>query len=450
MILFLLGILNALFIFLVLRYSNLLLQVPALYASIIISDFLKKYLYSYDKVLTISYYLILLMPDFVFLAILLSNKLFFNKKTFAFLLVFLNLYVFYSLPLNGLINVITNLKTTYYYLFILALSQISYSVTKDAFKSFYISLSILGVLASFYGIYQFFFGYPSWEINWLKNSPTSISLEGLTNKFEGLTNRGETFRAYSLFGGLHESALFFSYILSLISLTLSFKRDFISKQLLGFLFLSGVILSNAKGVYLGFFVAVVLYRCRWFLSPKKVFFIILLPVFILGFLPSDYIYKVGFFILEHLGSLAYYLNPGTLVPRLEIFSTFLGNINFDIYFFIGHGIGSLIRLEGVSTVLDNMYLQVLYEFGILGLIMLLFLIYKLYFYYFELIYSNNLGREEMILLNVSFLYITTLIIDLYVSADLVTRSNLILFAFSGKFIHCLYQKYNKAGMEPLL
>jgi hypothetical protein len=290
----------------------------------------------------------------------------------------------------------------------------------------------LAVAASIYGLYQFVFGYPRWETRWFEKSPTEMDLGGFTNW-------GTIFRAFSFFSGLHEFALFLCFASAFFGFTSIRSRVWKCGAFAPLMV--GLFVSNAKGVYVAVLISAVLLLLRSRLSATRIMLVLLAPVAFF-FLASELaINSIIDYVSAHYGILAQYINPGTSIPRLIIFTQFFASLDIhSIEFYFGRGIGSVITTSGTAMILDNNYLQILSECGLAGLLCFLVLVYFVYREYFWLINNVALGRMERGIVDAAFFYITTVLFDLYGSVDLATRGVLLCFVVSCMLIHTQYKR----------
>jgi hypothetical protein len=177
--------------------------------------------------------------------------------------------------------------------------------------------------------------------------------------------------------------------------------------------------------------------------------VVLAPVAFFLFASEFAIYGVVGFIADHFGSLARYISPETSIPRLMIFTEYFAALDpRSLRFYLGSGVGSVITAKGLTLMLDNNYLEILTEFGLLGLVGFLALMYEIYREYFWLVKCGRLGRLECGVVDASFFYVTTVLFDLYGSVDFATRGVLVCFLICCMLIHSQYRMHSKR-LEPI-
>ncbi len=410
--------------------SRVLRQLMYFLVSVATAEFSKRFLYAFSDVSSFYYYLLLLPPDLIFMAMLASQKgrIFFNKTYMAACILIIGI----SLLQNSITDVALNIKTEYVYTLLLIAPAAFWKVREDDVRIFRRTIYALAVLASAYGMCQFTMGYPSWEMSWFEHSPTTMVIDGFTNN-------KTVFRAYSFFSGLHEFALFLCLAGGFVAFTGHGSRG---RKALALLPLAiGLFVSNAKGVYVAVIISCLLFRFRSRLSAIKIMPVVLAPVAFFLFASEFAISNVVGFIANHFGSLARYISPETSIPRLMIFAEYFASLDpHSLPFYLGSGVGSVITSKGLAVLLDNNYLEVLTELGLLGLVGFLALVYEIYREYFWLVNRGRLGRLEHGVVDASFFYVTTVLFDLYGSVDFATRGVLVCFLIFCMLIHTQYRR----------
>jgi hypothetical protein len=398
--------------------------------SVATAEFSKRFLYAFSDVSGFFYYLLLLPPDLIFVTMVARQKgrVLFNKTFIAACI----LIIGSSLLQNSITDIAFNIKTEYMYTLLLIAPAAFWEVREGDVRIFRRTIYALAVAASVYGTCQFTMGYPSWEMSWFEHSPTTMVVEGFTN------NR-TVFRAYSLFSGLHEFALFLCLAGVFVAFTGHGSRG---RKTLALLPLAiGLFVSNAKGVYVAVIISCALFHFRSRLSAIKIMPVVLAPVAFFLLASEFAISAVVGFIADHFGSLARYISPETSIPRLMIFAEYFASLDpHSLRFYLGSGIGSVITEKGLAVMLDNNYLEILTELGLLGLVGFLALVYEIYREYFWLVNSGRLGRLERGVVDASFFYVTIVLFDLYGSVDFATRGVLVCFLVSCMLIHAQYRK----------
>jgi hypothetical protein len=156
------------------------------------------------------------------------------------------------------------------------------------------------------------------------------------------------------------------------------------------------------------------------------------PVLVFMFLSTAFVYGISDYLVWSVSRVGYYVNPESIIPRLEVFRRAYMDFDVDIRLLVGHGVGGSISQQGATityTTYDNMYLTILYEFGILGLVAFGVLIYRVLCWY-DAVRRAKAGTPAARFADGLFVYLCTVLFDSYVSQNLTTRSVLVLFLFS--------------------
>lgn len=202
-----------------------------------------------------------------------------------------------------------------------------------------------------------------------------------------------------------------------------------------------LITTGAKGVWAGLIISIFIFILKIPKRPIICLLTICSPMWFLAILQKSVLYQFVMFVRSIFpGSIIKLVDPGTMVPRLEIFIGFFKDLKINAQFFFGHGIGSTIGLTKSLIFFDNMYLQILWEFGFIGIVSFLFIIY-LVFRAYAAVDKTKLKNYERTLLNVSYCYIIMVMVNLYSSQSFLIRSVLILFICSVMIIFHLRHKY---------
>jgi hypothetical protein len=421
--------------YLIYKRNNFLSHLALFIVAIAFSDFSKRVIYLYGTDLKEWYYPILLLPDTVFFCVLIVSLPKVNKIRFWIVLTFLFLTIAYSLMQNDIASVFSNVKTIYWYFIILILPSKYFDVSFYGMKDYYLFFVCLCLLAGGYGFFQFIFGYFSWELKWFEFSPTKIGIQDVTSQ-----NR--VYRAFSFFSGIQEAGLIYSNaILLMIMRKKKNAADLIINSSIILLLAIALVTTGAKAVWVGLFICLVLFALKIPQKPLVSFTAICSPMIILAILSKSSIYQLVLFVRSFFpAGVSNLIDPGSLLPRLDIYLNFFNSLNFDVYFIFGHGIGSTVGLTKSFVYFDNMYLQILSEFGIVGIVVFFSIIY-LSFRAYAALNNSVLFHHERTLLNVSMCFEIIVLIHLYTSQSFLMRSILILFICSLMLIFNLHRKY---------
>jgi len=421
-----------------------------IYAFIIIASFsnlFKRLLFIAEKeVSNFYYYGIVFLPDIIFFIILLNVfwQTSFTKKlkvklSFPILLFFSWNILSIINPLSPYFTKIAGIKL--FSIYVLAF-YIGYAYAQEInlkeIKYLISVILIVGVISSLYGISQFYIKYFGYEKEWLESGKASIGLRMLSSL--------NIFRAFSIFSGVSEFALFMGLCLlfSVFVFFISPKKRYII--LLIPIFLIGMILSLCRGVWFGFFLGLMtifLYQVVKINYKLVLVLFLALLIFVFAF-QREKLYQ-----LERIGRES--SNPvvtralvvGTFYSRLNLWSTIKENLLENKHALIfGYGIGSKSSaakfalenkesLKFINLGADNMYLQMIFEIGIIGLILFLFVVWR-FFNNISFVFKKIGGSWVRYFILISLGYTILILIDGILDATLDLRPlNFLFWLFLG-------------------
>jgi O-antigen ligase len=278
----------------------------------------------------------------------------------------------------------------------------------------FLSLFIITII---YGIIQHNFGYFVWELNWGKFSQTKMNLYALSNW-------GHFTRAFSFFSGVQDFALFIIFVTLLLW---THSKGSGIKLLLLLLLIIGLYISGSKSMMISLAVAFSAYFFRKRIGVNLMFFGIYILPYILILLLYVSLKDVLVFELQDTIGL---LNIGTILPRLEIAYTFFSS--FDISNIFGVGLGCM------DGVVDNMYIRILIETGIIGFLLFMFLVYTSCR---QLYYLDKNSTESSQEIN-SFLFLLLIVMTFSMHSGELLTSRYVMIAFVYTII-CINEKYKR-------
>lgn len=419
----------------ILTKKNLFYQIPALILFCGISEFFKRYLYLYNfNNIQSIYYLILFVPDLIFLIIIFLNSRFQRGMLIYVTTIIFFLGLYSLLVNNNLMNVIVNIKSYLYYMMILCLPKNNCDLDQKKLDFYVFVFILIGLITVVYALYQHFCGYPVWEINWFKNSPTGM-------KINDVTNNGKIFRSYSMFSGIQEFGLILIYV---ISLTYYYFKNQLNNNLkwaiIAFITI-GILTTAAKGIWVCFLLTIFFCYLNIVSKPKIYVLILFVPSIILALVHPAIVYTIVVFIRGYFPEkVTSYIDPITLMPRIRIVQECFLNTSLNMELLLGNGIGSTRTINGVTTVFDNMFLYIIFEFGIIGFVIFVMVIYRV---------AKNIQKTllmpitcfEEIFLRASIFFITAVILNCNIGQTLMIRTIFILFCLSCYYPFYLTKKY---------
>jgi hypothetical protein len=394
-----------------------------IFYAICFSEFLKRFIYINGPTHNLLYYSCIFIPTIVvFIYILIGDKKL-DKYKFIIFCCFVIIQFFVVLLDNRekLGKLIVFLCSNIIYVFPLILKK-SPQINNNKCNYLFLILLIITII---YGLTQHIIGYFIWDKNWSDFSPSVIDLFATSNW-------GGFNRVYSLFSGIQDFAIF------LLFTTLILLIDFTNKKLrllVILCLLTGLYIAGSKSMMISLSIALVIYLLRSKINPLFLFVILfILPYTIIMSLYIPYKSDIEFALIN-IGGL---FNFGTILPRLEIFYDFFSS--FTSSNLLGCGSGCM---EGV---VDNMYIRILIENGIIGFILFMSLIYLIIRQLFYIIriqnvtsictQTNGIKNENMFL----FLLFITMSISMYSGELLNSRFSVIVYIY---IIICINNKYVK-------
>lgn len=207
---------------------------------------------------------------------------------------------------------------------------------------------LIPLLIILYGIYQKIFGYSPFEMGWIRSGKGKVGEEGLFLSGD--------IRPFSFFAGIPEYSFFMCILI--------YHEIFIrQKKITSICLILLLLLMGSRGVIMGLAIALIIALFGGKI-PKILRFIIATGV------------AVGtYFILINLADILWLyegegnrmLVYGTFNARFEIVSKFLEESTFSDMIF---GVGIPFQT------FDNMYISILNDFGLIGIILLFYLLYS--------------------------------------------------------------------------
>ncbi|MEZ8698459.1 O-antigen ligase family protein [Vibrio lentus] len=253
--------------------------------------------------------------------------------------------------ISGIYNNVDTFKFIFYFMFF-SFFRVLFSFGKGALFSFVRSLSYVNCVICFFTIIAFF---------------------GILDIPQLLYTRGGSDRAYGLIGNPN----YFSYLIFINFMLVTLFSHLFSKRviiILLFIFLLAIISSLSRGVLIATLVFTVVYygkrlSTRYLILTISV--VIVSAFFFLSDPGNDRIMETISYRVDDL------LNGGGS-GRFEIWALGLEFITSKIeYIFFGVGpnqFGDMSKLLGIDNTTHNSYLRLLFELGILGLIVFILLI----------------------------------------------------------------------------
>jgi hypothetical protein len=278
----------------------------------------------------------------------------FSYSAFAFLLIRPVSPIRLSLSFISLLFLFSTdqLSSLYIYFPALCIFSLVFSLKPSRLLVILRSYRAVFVVSVIYAFYQKTFGYLPFEVNWISSGLGHVSELGYYVTDE--------IRAFSFYAGLPEFG-FISCIYFLFSIR---ARSF----LLLILSLSGIFLAGSRGIILSAVLAFFLYLFKIktinFFRPLLLLFLALGAYLFLALILPE----TGF--LEAKDDAYRLLVYGTFAARYSLFIDFLSSYDFLSLMFGAH--------QTEVILFDNMYLTVLNNFGLLGLIPFLYWLFKLY------------------------------------------------------------------------
>jgi hypothetical protein len=395
-----------------------------IFYSICFSEFLKRFVFIIGEVNNTIYYACVFFPlFFVFIYIFSGNlKIDIQKCIFFFLFFIFEFFIVIISNVSNIGKLIVYFGSVLFYVFPFVFKV--HCKTKK-YPYFFLFLLIITVM---YGVIQHRVGYFMWDRNWGKFSPSVMDITALGNW-------GSFTRTFSLFSGVQDFSLF--AIFTSILLWINSKGYFI-KLVLIIVLIIGLYISGAKAMMISLIVAFLAY----YLHRKINYLFLFLGLYIL-----PYILIMGLYIIlkddivRTLSTMTGLFNLGTIIPRLEIIYTFFSSAKniFDISTMFGVGMGCM---EGV---VDNMYIRILIETGIVGLVIFMFIICSIIkkLYSLEKISTQSSFGENYFL----FLLFVSITFSMHSGELLSSRYAMIVFVY---IVICINEKHRKIKENALI
>jgi hypothetical protein len=396
-----------------------------IFYSICFSEFSKRFIFIIGEVNNIIYYTCVFFPIFfVFIYIFSGNlKIDIQKCIFFFLIFIFEFFIVLISNVSNIGKLIVYFGSVLFYVFPFVFTVFCKTRKYSYFFLFLLTITVM------YGVIQHSVGYFIWDRNWGKFSPSVMDITALGNW-------GSFTRAFSFFSGVQDFALFI--IFTTILLWINSKGYFI-KLVLIMLLISGLYISGAKAMMVSLIVAFLAY----YLQRRINYLFLFLGLYIL-----PYILIMGLYIIlkndivRILSPMTGLFTLSTIIPRLEIVYAFFSSIkdSFDISSIFGVGFGCI---EGT---VDNMYIRILVETGIIGFIIFMYFIYSAIkrLYYIKKRTTQLSSSGETFLL---FLVFVSMTFSMHSGELLMSRYAMTVFVY---IIICINKKYRKIKEYELI
>ncbi len=286
---------------------------------------------------------------------------------------------------------------------------IGLGLTKEDYRKLMWFLLITGTLTSVYSIYQYLFGFTSFELKWAREIDLSLRIQEVLRPFSVFAGVSDAARYFQLAGGLafmfmsssiHPLLSFIMLSLSVTALILTVSRS----AVFAFLFSIGVFI-----MWRGESIRRIIFHCV----------ILLLAVLsIYGVIPEEY--KKNPSISER--TFATHLQAGLLSPVKEQsvqvrFEAWKNIPNLLLKAPFGYGIGSITlaahRYGGFLFYTESSYFGIWGATGILGGLIFTYLLYLMFKYLIELyVWSNDKEFFRIVIGFVSGMFASMIIAEL--------------------------------------
>ena len=226
--------------------NDVLSKVASLFCVLCIVELSKRLMYLYGDSPSEFYYIILFIPDYlIILDILIKKKI---QKRIKYLIGVSISYLLIGL-LQGqeVISILITLRTLVLLFVLIWLYKLP-QTNQTSYVSQRSYMLIIGttILSILYGTYQFFIGYPIWEVNWDLYSPAQMNLSAISNF--GTQNRA--------FGFFSEVANFGVALCFSIIMTLYNTKKNIFRLITLFILFYGVLISGSKAALVSLVLAI--------------------------------------------------------------------------------------------------------------------------------------------------------------------------------------------------
>lgn len=394
--------------------------------SVVCSDFFKRFIYYDGNADSFVYYFVILLPDLILFAIILSSRFSFHKKSFFYLIAFFAVFLPFSFLNAPPFNVLVAVRTTYLLLIFLVMPDSYYSISKKDMQQMVMVFIFLGILSTGYGSIQFFDDYTVWERNWDTFSPSSTNLYALSNF-------GKLNRAFSFYSEVatHATALAFS-----ILLTVFLAPKGLIKWLVFLILCFGLALTGSKGMIVALLVSFPLFLLRMKIAPRILTVILFLPfVLMCTVLTTATMTSFAGSLKATTGQFFRFINPITFNTRIRVVNDFLGNmLSRKTGFLFGEGMN---YQSGV--VVDNIFLYLVGQIGFVGLLLFIYLLYDTFRKYRLIEEEGKQNDIERRILRFSLYFIIVSLLFSFTSLALITHTGLSLFLFCIAYIQAVYR-----------
>jgi O-antigen ligase len=384
--------------------------------AICLSEFLKRFIYINGPVPIALYYGCIFIPTLIaFIYILLGDrKLDRHKSVIFFVFVIIQILIVLLGNREKFGRLIIFLCSNTIYIFPLFLKN-PYKINNNQCNYLFLLLLTITLL---YGLIQHFIGYFAWDKNWSDFSSSVMDIYAIGNF-------GSFNRAYSLFSGIQDFAVFLIFTTLLL---LNYIKSNVLQILIIFCLITGLYIAGSKSMIISLFISLIIYLVRQKINPLILFIMLfILPYIIIMSIYTAYQNDIVSMLINMTGL----FNFGTILPRLEIFYNFFSS--FEIGNLLGCGSGCMVG------VVDNMYIRILIENGLIGFVafmLLLYTIIKRLLYITNVQHISQSGKENVFL----FLSFMTISISMYSGELLHSRFSIIIYIY---IIICINNKYVK-------
>jgi len=263
------------------------------------------------------------------------------------------------------INIFNSLNASLSFAVLLAFYYLIHNYAKTFYKNILWFLFIITAVLSFYGFYQYFYGFDQ-TLNYLKNNPVENTMD--------IINRLKSHRIFSTF--IYPNS-FAGFLIMIIPITFSFVKNEKKYRLflvpLLVLFILALLLTKSIGAFISLILSIVL--VSFLISDKtvkkfKIFLLYFLIILVIIFA----------FIIKERGAQDFLSNLSSKYLSLIKMANIASN-----YFLSGAGPGNFEQVyNSLNNKTDylkyahNIIMQTTIELGLPGIILLLIILYSQY------------------------------------------------------------------------
>lgn len=340
--------------------NDILHKIASLFVITCLSEFIKRFIYTFGDAGSDIYFFVLFVPDILILIDIVIRKII--TKAFLIFLTILIFYTFIAI-LNGqsIVSIGIMLRTVFMPISLMLLykNNASDSIKIDKYMKYILFIMLLSIA---YSCYQFFVDYSVWDYNWTKYSPAHMNIDAISNS-------GELNRAFGFFSEVANQGVAISITFLYVFVVL--KKN-VAKYLLLAIMLIGLIITASKAAIAALFFVLLASKL---ISKYKNNIIIILFLFGLLILNSR---QMIYFVIDTLksnlsGGMLSFFDPSTFLYRIYIIENFIDHMQMSpVDFIFGQGIG---YTAGIN--LDNLYLFIIFKAGVIGLGIFFYFIFKI-------------------------------------------------------------------------